>query len=73
MGWQNCTYVSGSWTYAKEDLEIQTYLGATPGEARLSPLEFEKLDKEKLSPTLVGKISLKLKVLFFLQGSFRNN
>ena len=52
LGWQNCTYVSGSWTYAKEDLEFQTYLGATPGEARLSPLEFEKLDKEKVNNVL---------------------
>ena len=38
--------------YAKEDLEFQPYLGATPGEARLSPLEFEKLDREKVNNIL---------------------
>jgi len=44
-GMQNCTYTSGSWTYAKEDLDFQPYLG--PTESRTSPLEFERLDKNQ--------------------------
>ena len=44
---QNCTYTSGSWTYAKEDLDFQPYLG--PTESRTSPLEFERLDKNQVN------------------------
>ena len=46
-GMQNCTYTSGSWTYPKEDLDFQPYLG--PTESRTSPCEFERLDKNQVN------------------------
>ena len=61
---QNCTYTSGSWTYAKEDLDFQPYLG--PTESRTSPLEFERLNKNQVNkasnhllqnPTVPGRRS----------------
>ena len=49
-GMQNCTYTSGSWTYAKEDLDFQPYLG--PTESRTSPCEFERLDKNQVNKAI---------------------